>query len=389
MIFDAGDQPVSNRFLEKKGNSVPCYRMKIVQDSDLNYLKLENLFPLEEVRPQYDWITCYEPEDHLDELVQKIISLDKVNKDSKIGAYSFKDDSTLNRLNQLGYRNTWRISPEDHLGITNPCASVESYQAAFTIENTKQIIRKFGQSDVFIVRHVLEHSYDLPNFIKCVKTLTKDSGIIIWELPDCTKALQRGDCTMLWEEHTCYFTKNSFQNILKQHCMKLLDVYSVTYPTEDCIIAIVGNEKKSYSKQTHYATFNESRLYANYAMIVKKRGENIRSILKNWTNTKGKVAIYGAGHLAVIFVSIMEIKEYIECAIDDNPNKVNKYLPVGSIPILPSVVLYEKKIKVCLLSLNPNHHGTVREKHILFTQSGGLFLSIFPETDKYIEDIGR
>ncbi len=388
MIFDAGDQPVSNRFLEKKGSRVPYYRMKIVQDSDLNYLKLENLFPLEEVRPQYDWITCYEPEDHLDELVQKIISLDAVKKESKIGAYSFKDDSTLSRLNQLDYWNTWRISPKDHLSVIDSCASVESYQAAFTIEKTNQIIRKIGQSDVFIVRHVVEHSYDLPNFIKCVKNLTKDKGIIIWELPDCTKALQRGDCTMLWEEHTCYFTKNSFQNILKKHGMKLLDVYSVPYPTEDCIIAIVGNDE-TYSQQTYYATPDESRLYENYAMTVKKRGENIRSILKDLTNTKGKVAIFGAGHLAVTFLSIMDIKTYIDCAIDDNPNKVGKYLPVGGIPILSSNALYERDIAVCLLSLNLNHHRTVKEKHFSFEQSGGMFLSIFPETDGYVEHIGR
>ena len=64
--------------------------MNLVQDSELNYLKLENPFPLEDVRPQYDWITCYEPEDHLDELVHKIISLDIVNRESKIGAYSFR-----------------------------------------------------------------------------------------------------------------------------------------------------------------------------------------------------------------------------------------------------------------------------------------------------------
>ena len=81
------------------------------------------------------------------------------------------------------------------------------------------------------------------------KNLTKDAGIIIWELPDCTKALQRGDCNMLWEEHTCYFTK-SFQNILKKRGMKTLDVYTVPYPTEDCIIAIVDNGKIILNRDT-------------------------------------------------------------------------------------------------------------------------------------------
>ena len=107
------------------------------------------------------------------------------------------------------------------------------------------------------------------------------------------------------------------------------------------------------------------------------------------TNKKGKIAIFGAGHLAVTFLSIMEIKTYIDCAIDDNPNKVGKYLPVGGIPILSSIALYERDITVCLLSLNPNHHRRVREKYFKFKQSGGMLLSIFPETDEYIEDIDQ
>jgi len=39
------------------------------------HLILDEPFPVEEMKPHYDWLTCFEPEDHLDNLIDKIIEL--------------------------------------------------------------------------------------------------------------------------------------------------------------------------------------------------------------------------------------------------------------------------------------------------------------------------
>ena len=102
-----------------------------------------------------------------------------------------------------------------------------------------------------IVRHVIEHSYDLTNFISAIKTLVRPDGFIVWELPDCQDALKNGDCTTIWEEHIHYFTSTTFKLLIQNSSFEILYFDSVNYPLENSIVAIV---KKNKSKLIHIST---------------------------------------------------------------------------------------------------------------------------------------
>ena len=91
LLADLGDQPVSNRFLPFNSIAeVPRFSFKLCSDKKTGLVYLENPFPVTELKPRYEWITCYEPEDHLDRLVEKLIKLPGVNKSSVFGAYSLE-----------------------------------------------------------------------------------------------------------------------------------------------------------------------------------------------------------------------------------------------------------------------------------------------------------
>ena len=102
---------------------------------------------------------------------------------------------------------------------------------------------------------------------------------------------------------------------------------------------------------------------------------------------KGTIAIFGAGHLTIAFLSIMEITDFVKYVIDDNPNKKGMRMPVGDLPIVGSEVLYNNEIKFCLLGLNPQNQPKVIEKHRAYTDSGGIFGSIFPGSNLYFENL--
>ena len=93
------------------------------------------------------------------------------------------------------------IKPKIDLGINDPCAGVETFQSVLNIEKAKQIRKNYNYVDVMIVRHVVEHAYNLSDFIAAISALVHPDGYIVWELPDCESALDKGDCTTLWEEH--------------------------------------------------------------------------------------------------------------------------------------------------------------------------------------------
>ena len=73
ILFDAGLQPISNRFLNESDNSpAPKYPLRLMIDRETGYINLEKPFPIDDLRPRYEWITCFEPEDHLDDLVHNL-----------------------------------------------------------------------------------------------------------------------------------------------------------------------------------------------------------------------------------------------------------------------------------------------------------------------------
>ena len=61
-------------------------------------------------------------------------------------------------------------------------------------------IKKLKKTDVLIVRHILEHCYDIKRFINNLKKMVKKNGYIVFEVPDCEQSLLRRDYVMMWEE---------------------------------------------------------------------------------------------------------------------------------------------------------------------------------------------
>ena len=86
----------------------------------------------------------------------------------------------------------------------------------------------------------------------------------------------------------------------------------------------------------------------------------------------------GAGHLCCAFVTFLQLQDYFEFVIDDNPNKQGLFMPGSRLPIYPSTALLEQDIKLCLLSLSPDSETKVVQKNQEFVEKGGTFASIFP-----------
>ena len=130
-IIDFGLQPVSNRFTNKQNDKVPHFKLEVYWNEEIGCPAIKTPWPVKHIKPKYEWLTCFEPEDHLDELCEIILNLNKSKSNITFAGFSFKDDSTLLRFENFGFKNTWRIDPKKDLLIEDPLSNIETFQKVF------------------------------------------------------------------------------------------------------------------------------------------------------------------------------------------------------------------------------------------------------------------
>lgn len=379
LLLDLGEQPICNRFLTKPDAEEAMFPMCIGQCVTCGLV--QSIIPVaaEELRPRSDWITYNEPEGHLDRLADTIAALPGLTNNSTICGISFKDDSLLRRLRERGYLRTWRLDPQGDLGATGAGVGVETIQDCLNKVTCARITQSRGKADVVIARHIWEHTADPARFIDALRGLMTPSGHLVLEIPDCERALASHDYSTVWEEHSLYFTPSTFRHGASLCGLSIEHYDCFPYTLENSLVAI-----SSFAPERSHAKLSETLLEAEkqraieFSAALPTQREKIGGWFARFREKQGKIAILGAGHLACTFVNLLELKDYIDCLVDDNPQKRGLYMPGSRLPIYESRALIERNIKLCLLSVNAESEDRVIEKNKAFTDAGGIFHSIFP-----------
>jgi hypothetical protein len=154
-------------------------------------------------------------------------------------------------------------------------------------------------------------------------------------------------------------------------------------PYEDSIVAIVRKSPGTDVAAPVQVDISQACLFASQFPAQKAA---VHSFIKE--HAAGGVLLFGAGHLATTFVHMHEIQDFIEYAVDDQPEKAGKVLPGTRIPIEPSSRLGSTQAALCLLALNPANEERVVTRFAEFAARGGRFMSLFPVSSRRLPVIG-
>jgi hypothetical protein len=378
-LVDFGDQPPSNRFEQQSLVSTDRHRLHLGQCSLCGHIQLINPMPLNMVRSQFDWITYNEPEDHLDDLVARLVLLPNIHSGSRIIGLTYKDDTTIARLNKIGFANSYRYDLTDDLGSTDPRTGLESLYDLFADSTlVPKLSHQHGQADILIVRHVLEHVIDPVSFVSNLRSLVKPGGYLIFEVPDCLKFMGACDYTFIWEEHISYFCKSTLLNLVRVATLSNYQTFIYPFPFEDSLVAIAQNIETSDLEP--HDTGRETEALRGIGQVFSQRfiekTERTRAMCVRWKANQKKVAIFGAGHMATRFINFYQIADCLSCVIDDHEKKQAYLMPSSRLAIIGSHVLATEGIDICLLALSPESEQKVIDKHQATSMKGLEFFSI-------------
>ena len=381
ILLDFGAQPLCNRFSSKPHEDDYHHLLILGQCRNCSLIQLIDPVPANEIIPRVEWLKYNEPEEHLDDLANIICALEGLSEKPVACGITYKDDSLLSRLDEKSFERTWRIEPEQDLGIIQKGIAGETIIPKLTSSSVKNITDKYGCVDVVIARHILEHALNTKAFLSTIWDILKPGGYIVFEVPDCTKQLENFDYSMPWEEHVLYFVPETLKLIFDYTSYELVQFQQYPYETEDSQVAIVRKVHGLVSKnsQSIPAAFLLAESYANSFEMNRRI---VYSYLKDYAENVGKVVFYGAGHLSVFLVKSLKIEDFIEFIVDDTKHKQNLYLPGTSLKIKSSDLLEQEKISLCVLCLNVEYEKKIMRNHHEFIARGGIFVSAFPNQKK-------
>jgi hypothetical protein len=271
--------------------------------------------------------------------------------------YSDKDERCNNYLmNKLQNNNINSIidygSGNGKLkNLLSECFDVEEYDIGM-----EKINKKY---DCLILSHVLEHIYDISNFIDEISRNINNNGLLYIEVPNAEYYDNIVDICPLQEiniEHINFFSKYALSKLLMKHNYYPINLIDDFFMIKDSKYYVIrGLFKRNYT--------NES--FKNYLDLGYKKISDYKFIsLQKYK----KIYLYGCGQFLFKIINNINSNTNIINIIDDNPcylsKKLNnieiinydKYKEIASEDdvILLTSIIHDKILKDKIQQVNKN-----------------------------------
>lgn len=187
--------------------------------------------------------------------------------------------------------------------------------------------------DGFFCLNFLEHIPDPSAFLRGIAHNLSDNSCGLVEVPDFDMMMNKSLYSEFIQDHLSYFTADSLINILSNNGFEVVSLKQIWHG----YILSADVRMRRRLDITNMISQQES---------VKRKVHNYLSDCK----TKGIiVAGWGAGHQALANLSLLDMKDKIECVIDSARFKQNKLTPATHIPVVDPDILSDGKIRAVII----------------------------------------
>ncbi len=220
-------------------------------------------------------------------------------------------------------------------------------------DNVKYFKKYFNPSDceevfdVLVMRHVLEHIQRPYNFLESIyKHGVLSPNAKLWiEVPDFEWIVKNGVFNDITYEHCNYFLKHALKNMVMSvgfNVVKAGNIFDEQYILLEAICV-----SQNYVEKVKL-NYDEPLLKFNSKFHKNKEEYN------NIINSGENICVWGASGKGVIFLSelVDDMLKRIKYAIDINPKKQGKFLPLSAKRVYPPEKLKQIEGTISVLIMN-------------------------------------
>ena len=389
-IFDLGEMPLANAFLDKNqiGQKEVSYPLRVVWCESCGLLQIDEIVPSEILFKNYIYVsgTSETLRKHFKGLATEVKINFKLSNESLTVDIGSNDGTLLKEFKKVDSK-VIGVEPAINIAKIAEENSVKTINDFFSEDVAKKIVRENGKVEAITATNVVAHTNDLDDLLKGVSYLLKDDRVFVIEVPYLVDLLENVEFDTIYHEHLSYFDVRPLKKFFEEHDFKIVNIKRVMIHG-GTIRIFVSKKKSRYNINENVNQLisleikkglNEVTVYRKFTERVEKLKEDLVSLLQKLKSENKKVIGYGAAAKGNTLLNYYHIgPELIEFIADLNPMKQNKFTPGTNIPVYSPEQIFEAKPDYMLI-LAWNFADEIMKQQSKFKEMGGKFIIPVPE----------
>ncbi|HMU46076.1 MAG TPA: class I SAM-dependent methyltransferase [Chitinophagaceae bacterium] len=393
IFIDLVNSPASNSFLREEQLNEPetfyplkvfaCHNCFLVQVDE--YKKSDAIF-----NSEYVYFSSYSRSwlQHAKNYTDMMIRRFGFNESSKVVEIASNDGYLLQYFKEKGVP-VLGIEPTSNTAEVAIKKGINTMTEFFGVRLAQQLSGKKNiKADLLLGNNVLAHVPDIVDFVKGMKLLLAETGVITMEFPHLIQLIDNSQFDTIYHEHFSYLSLYTVKEIFNAEGLEIFDVDEIlthggslriyAKHKEDNSNVISRNVEKLLEAEISKGVTSLS-YYSGFQQKALKVKMDLLTFLVTQKRVQKKVAAYGAAAKGNTLLNYCGIKnDLIEFVVDANPAKQDKWLPGSHIPVVREEYLRETKPDfVIILPWNLKDEITTQLSYI--REWDGKFVIPIPE----------
>jgi SAM-dependent methyltransferase len=224
--------------------------------------------------------------------------------------------------------------------------------ASYKIENSP--------FDAFLCLSFFEHIPSPNAFLRGIWSNLKDKAVGIIEVPNFDNLLQKRLIADFIHDHLFYFNDKTLKFVAEANGFEVLDIKKIW---NNYLYAIEVKKRTKIDLTTFF-----------YKL------DTIKKEISEFVSSFSKIAIWGASHQALTYISLLNLKSKVKYIVDSAFFKQNKFTPATHIPIFSPEKLKEYPVEAIIIMV-----GGYNDEVVAIVKKMGLNITIGVMNDSGLE----